>query len=111
MPLGVVVTGASSGIGAALAEQLVGRGDRVVLAARRKDLLDAVAAKLGSNAHAVVADVTKRGDVDRLRDRAVAALGGVDVWVNNAGRGLSKPALELTDAELDEMMLVNVKAM
>ena len=106
----IVVTGASSGIGAALAEQLAARGDRVVLAARRKDLLDVLAAKLGSNAHAFVADVTSRADVERLRDRAVEALGGVDVWVNNAGRGLSKPALELTDAEFDEMMLVNVKS-
>ncbi len=106
----VVVTGASSGIGAALAEQLAARGDRVVLAARRKDLLDVLAAKLGSNTHAVVADVTSRADVERLRDRAIDALGGVDVWVNNAGRGLSKLALQLTDAEFDEMMLVNVKS-
>ncbi|HEX4565364.1 MAG TPA: SDR family NAD(P)-dependent oxidoreductase, partial [Vicinamibacterales bacterium] len=93
----IVVTGASSGIGAALAEQLAARGDRVVLAARRKDLLDVLAAKLGSNAHAVVADVTSRTDVERLRDRAIDALGGVDVWVNNAGRGLSKLTLQLTD--------------
>ncbi len=106
----VVVTGASSGIGAALAEQLAARGDRVVLAARRKDLLDVLAAKLGSNTHAVVADVTSRADVERLRDRAIDALGGVDVWVNNAGRGLSKLTLQLTDAEFDEMMLVNVKS-
>lgn len=111
MSYGVVITGASSGIGAALARQLAARGDRVVLAARRKGLLDALADELGSNAHAVVADVTKRSDVDRLRDRAIAALGAVDVWVNNAGRAVSKPALELTDAEFDEMMLVNVKSM
>jgi short-subunit dehydrogenase len=110
MSRGIVITGASSGIGAALAEQLAARGDRVVLAARRKDLLDALAARLGPNAHAVAADVTKRSDVERLRDAAIAACGGIDVWVNNAGRGLSKPALELTDAELDEMMLVNVKS-
>jgi short-subunit dehydrogenase len=106
----IVVTGASSGIGAALAEQLAARGEQVVLAARRKDLLDALAATLGPTVHAVVADVTRRTDVERLRDRAIDALGGVDVWVNNAGRGLSKPALELTDAEFDEMMLVNVKS-
>jgi short-subunit dehydrogenase len=110
MSKAIVVTGASSGIGAALARQLASRGDRVVIAARRKELLDALASELGSNAHALVADVTKRSDVERLRDRAIAALGGVDVWVNNAGRGLSKRALDLTDAELDEMMLVNVKS-
>jgi short-subunit dehydrogenase len=110
MSRAIVITGASSGIGAALARQLVTRGDRVVLAARRKDLLEALASDLGSSAHAVATDVTSRADVDHLRDRAIAALGGVDVWVNNAGRGLSKPALEVTDAEFDEMMLVNVKS-
>jgi len=110
MSRGVVITGASSGIGAALARQLVTRGDRVVLAARRQDLLEALASELGSRAYAVATDVTRRTDVDRLRDRAIAALGGVDVWVNNAGRGLSKSALEVTDAEFDEMMLVNVKS-
>ena len=110
MSRGIVVTGASSGIGEALARQLVARGDRVVLAARRADLLDALASELGRNAHAVATDVTRRADVERLRDRAIDALGGVDVWVNNAGRGLSKFALEVTDAELDEMMLVNVKS-
>jgi short-subunit dehydrogenase len=110
MARNVVVTGASSGIGAALAGQLVARGDRVVLAARRQDALDALAATLGPNAHSIATDVTRRAEVDRLRDRAIAALGQVDVWVNNAGRGLSKPALDLTDDELDEMLLVNVKS-
>ena len=110
MSRAIVITGASSGIGAALAEQLASRGDRVVLAARRKDELHALAARLGPNAQAIAADVTKRSDVERLRDGAIAALGGVDVWVNNAGRGLSKQALQVTDAEFDEMMLVNVKS-
>jgi len=110
MSKGVVITGASSGIGEALAERLVARGDRVVLAARREELLEAVAERLGEHAYAVVTDVTRRADIDRLRDRAIAALGEVDVWVNNAGRGLSKQALELTDGELDEMILVNVKS-
>ena len=110
MSKAIVITGASSGIGAALAEQLAARGDRVVLAARSRDELDALAARLGPNAHAIATDVTKRPDVERLRDGAIAALGGVDVWVNNAGRGLSKPTLQMTDAEFDEMMLVNVKS-
>jgi short-subunit dehydrogenase len=110
MSKAIVITGASSGIGAALAEQLAARGDRVVLAARRRDELDALSARLGPNAQAIATDVTKRPDVERLRDRAIAALGGVDVWVNNAGRGMSKPTLQMTDAEFDEMMLVNVKS-
>ena len=105
-----MITGASSGIGAALASTLAGRGDRVALAARRADELRALAGRLGSNARAVPTDVTRRADVERLRDEAIEAFGAIDVWVNNAGRGLSKPVADLTDDELDQMMSVNVKS-
>jgi NADP-dependent 3-hydroxy acid dehydrogenase YdfG len=106
----VVITGASSGIGAALARHLGGAGHRVVLAARRQDALEAVAATAGTDALAVVTDVRRRAEVERLRDEAIRAFGHVDVWVNNAGRGIGRPALDLTDEEFDEMMLVNVKS-
>jgi len=106
----VVVTGASSGIGAAVATQLAARGDRVVLAARRGDELDRLAGELGANAFPVVTDVTVRADVEHLRDRAIERFGAVDVWINNAGRGLSKLAAEVTDDELDQMIAVNVKS-
>jgi NAD(P)-dependent dehydrogenase (short-subunit alcohol dehydrogenase family) len=106
----VVITGASEGIGAALATQLVARGDRVVLAARREPELSAVVARLGPGAIGVPTDVTRRGDVERLRDRAIAALGHVDVWVNNAGQGITRPVLDLHDDEFDAIMAVNVKS-
>jgi len=110
MAKSVVVTGASSGIGAAVASQLAARGDCVVLAARRGDELDTLAAQLGANTFPVVTDVTVRADVEHLRDRAVERFGAVDVWINNAGRGLSKLAAEVTDDELDQMIAVNVKS-
>jgi NADP-dependent 3-hydroxy acid dehydrogenase YdfG len=106
----IVITGASAGIGAATATALAARGDRVVLAARRGDELDRLAARLGANAFSVVTDVTVRAEVEHLRDRAIEKFGGIDVWVNNAGRGLSKPVAEVTDDELDQMMTVNVKS-
>jgi NADP-dependent 3-hydroxy acid dehydrogenase YdfG len=106
----VVITGASGGIGAALARMLGADGHRVVLAARRADELAAVAGGIGASALAVRTDVTDRHSVDALRDRAIAHFGHVDVWVNNAGRGITKPALQLTDADFDEMMTVNVKS-
>jgi NADP-dependent 3-hydroxy acid dehydrogenase YdfG len=106
----IVITGASSGIGAALARQRASAGDTVVLAARRADKLASVAETCGARALAVEADVTVRADVDRLRDAALDTFGHVDVWVNNAGRGINRAVLDLSDAELDEMFLVNTKA-
>src|SRR5689334_22490188 len=106
----IVITGASSGIGAALAARLGKDGHRLVLAARREAELQRVAAGAATDVLVVPADVTRRSDVDRLRDRAIARWGHVDVWVNNAGRGISRPALDLSDDELDEMKAVNVKS-
>jgi short-subunit dehydrogenase len=106
----IVITGASGGIGATLAGQLSKLGHRVALAARREAELKDVAARIGHGAVVIPTDVTRRSEVERLRDRAIDALGSVDVWVNNAGRGITKPALELTDEEFDTMMTVNVKS-
>jgi NADP-dependent 3-hydroxy acid dehydrogenase YdfG len=106
----IVITGASAGIGAAIARRLGRDGNKVALAARREEQLRNVAAECGPDAIAVVVDVTRRDDVERLRDEAIAAFGGVDIWINNAGRGISRSVLDLTDADLDEMMLVNVKS-
>jgi short-subunit dehydrogenase len=85
-------------------------GHTVVLAARRADKLKAVAEGCGGSTLAILADVTKRADVETLRDKAIAAFGHVDVWVNNAGRGINRSVLDLTDLEFDEMMLVNTKS-
>jgi NADP-dependent 3-hydroxy acid dehydrogenase YdfG len=106
----VVITGASSGIGAAVAERLAGRGDRVVLVARRERELREVAARCGAKALPLVADVTSRDSVRRVVRDAIARFGHVDVWVNNAGRGISRPVAQLTDDDVDEMMRVNVKS-
>ena len=106
----IVITGASGGIGAATAHRLGRDGHNLVLAARRADALDAVADGVPGDTLCVATDVTRREDVERLRDRALDRFGAVDVWINNAGRGLSVPVLELTDEQLDDMMAVNVKS-
>jgi len=106
----VVVTGASAGIGAAVAELIASRGAFPVLAARRQELLDEVAARCAGAALAVPTDVTSRDEVYRLRDAAIERFGHIDVWINNAGRGISRPVSQLTDDDVDEMMLVNVKS-
>jgi NADP-dependent 3-hydroxy acid dehydrogenase YdfG len=106
----VAITGASRGIGAALAEQLAGAGHAVVLVARNATALAEVQARCGASALAVVADVTSRTDVQRAVDEALARFGHIDVWVNNAGLGITRPPSELTDADIDLMMLANVKS-
>src|SRR6266702_5734122 len=106
----IVITGASSGIGAALARHLGREGHNLVLASRRAPTLNAVAQEVQSHVVTVCTDVTRRSDVNRLCDEAIRAFGAIDVWVNNAGRGITRPVLELTDQEFDEMMAVNVKS-
>jgi NADP-dependent 3-hydroxy acid dehydrogenase YdfG len=106
----VVITGASSGIGAALAELLAQRGASVVLVARRREALQAVADKCGERAMVAVADMTLREDVRRVVADAIGRFGHIDVWINNAGQGITRPPSQLTDEDIDQMMLANVKS-
>jgi short-subunit dehydrogenase len=106
----VVVTGASSGIGAALAVRLAGRGDSVVLVARRADALQAVAGRCAGRGVAIVADVSTRDAVQQVVAQSLAAFGRIDVWVNNVGQGITRVPSALTDADIDEVMRVNVKS-
>ena len=106
----IVITGASGGIGAATAKQLAGRGDKVVLAARRLVELKQVAEQCGPDALPVVTDVTRRAEVDHLRNEALRVFGQVDVWINNAGRALTRQVLDLTDEDFDLMISINTKS-
>ena len=106
----LVITGASSGIGAALARRLGQKDFRLVLAARRADALRALCSEIPTDTLPVVTDVTRRAEVERLRDEAIKAFGAVDIWVNNVGRGINSSVLELTDEQFDLMMAVNVKS-
>lgn len=86
----VVITGASSGFGKGVAKRLAAEGAKVVLAARRTDLLENLAREsreLGGDAVAVTADVGQEQDLARLVETAIARFGRIDVWINNAGVG------------------------
>ena len=106
----VVITGASGGIGAALAVLLAGRGASLVLVARRPDALAAVAERCGGSSLPVVADVTSRSEVRQVVEVALARFGRIDVWVNNVGQGITRMPSALTDDDIDEMILINVKS-
>lgn len=106
----IVVTGASAGIGAATAELLASKGQSVVLVARREAKLDEVARRCGGRGHVMPGDVTRREDLRRIVSETVAALGRIDVLINNAGQGVSRMPSQLTDEDVDAMMRVNVKS-
>jgi len=108
----IVITGASSGMGAAAARHLAGKGAAVVLGARRADRIEALAAEIaeaGGKATALVTDVTKREDLQRLVDAAVDTYGRIDVLINNAGVMPLSPLERLKVDEWDQMIDVNLK--
>ncbi len=109
-----LVTGASSGIGAATATALAGHGAAVALVARRKDRLDALAADLtgrGGTALVIEADVTDEGQAAETVRRTVAALGRLDTLVNNAGLMLLGPVVDAPIDEWERMVDLNVKGL
>jgi short-subunit dehydrogenase len=106
-----IVTGATSGIGAATARELGRRGARVVLAARRVDELNAQARAIreaGGEALAVPTDIGDATQVTLLVKRAVASFGRVDVVVNNAGAGWSSPLAVTSPDEVRRLLEVNL---
>lgn len=108
-----VVTGASRGIGAATALALGRAGSRIVATARTAAELDKVVEQLhaiGGDGLAVVADLTREEDVDRLQSAAIDRYGQVDILINNAGVGKYGPLSSLTAADYDWMMNTNMRS-
>ncbi|RBQ06735.1 SDR family oxidoreductase [Pedobacter miscanthi] len=105
----VVITGASSGMGAETAKKLGALGAKVVLGARRQEKLDSLVASIGDNARYMQSDVTKKEDVDRLLKFAIDTFGKIDVLWNNAG---VMPISFFDEGNLEEwerMIDVNIK--
>ncbi len=106
----VVITGASSGLGAATARLLAAKGAKLMLGARRLDRLHALAEELGLGADAVLqTDVTDHAQVKALADRAVSLHGRLDVILNNAGLMPHSPLERGKIADWDRMIDVNLK--
>ena len=105
-----LVTGASRGIGAAVAAALSGQGHRVALLGRDGAALEAVAAALPGPALTVLADVTEADAIEAALSRIEAEWGPVEVLVCNAGAGLAAPITETTDEQWARMLEVNLTA-
>ena len=106
-----IVTGASSGLGDAIARKLAAEGAKTVLAARSKDKLDALAADIkskGGTALPVATDVTKEADILRLIKSTMDAYGRLDILVNNAGIAVHKPTTDVTTAEWENIVATNL---
>jgi NADP-dependent 3-hydroxy acid dehydrogenase YdfG len=103
-----VITGASSGIGAATARALAGYGYNLALLARRVDRIEDLAAELGDSAIAIAADVTDRDSLVTAANRVQAELGGADILVNNAGVMLLAPFSSEQRNEIRQMVEVNL---
>lgn len=109
-----LVTGASSGIGAATALTLASQGANVALVARRKDRLDELAERIrasGGSALAIEADITDRLQATAAVEQTVGAYGGLDTLVNNAGVMLLGPAESAPIEEWDRMIAINLQGL
>jgi NAD(P)-dependent dehydrogenase (short-subunit alcohol dehydrogenase family) len=108
MPITWFITGTSSGFGRLLTEQLLGRGDRVAATLRRPGALDDLRVKYGDRLWLAQLDVTDTGQVHRVVDDAFAALGTIDVVVNNAGYGVFASVEEAADQQIRRVIDTNL---
>ena len=108
----VFITGASAGFGAAMARTFVKNGHQVVLAALRKDRLDALAKELGESALPIAMDVTDKNSIEEALSMLPQSWRQIDVLVNNAGLALNtKPAYEVPLEDWETMIATNIKGL
>jgi 3-oxoacyl-[acyl-carrier protein] reductase len=106
-----LVTGASGGIGSAIAQALAGQGARVAVSGTREEALRDVAGRIGGDAAILPCDLSDAAAVDALVPRAVEALGGrLDILVNNAGVTRDNLILRMKDEEWEQVIRINLEA-
>ena len=103
-----LVTGATGGIGAAIARAFHKAGASVAISGRQVDKLEALATELGERVHVVPCDLADRGAVSKLVDEAIAKLGRLDILVNNAGLTKDNLFMVMKDDQWDDVIAVNL---
>ena len=106
----VLVTGASGGIGGAIARGLHGAGAQVVLSGTRTDLLNVLSDELGDGAHVLTAALGVEGAEEKLIKESIDALGSVDILVNNAGITRDMLSMRLSDKDWEEVLDINLSS-
>ena len=104
-----LVTGASGGLGSAIAKALAAQGARLALSGSNQAKLEAFAAELGGDHVTLVCDLSNAEQVDQLVPRAVEALGKLDILVNNAGVTRDNLAMRMKDEEWDQVITINLE--
>jgi len=104
-----VVTGGSSGIGLATAEEFIAQGAKVVITGRNQQAIDDAVKNLGNNATGIRADASNLKDTEALVAKVKSTFGKVDVLLVNAGVAMQEPIGQITEAVLDEVMNINFK--
>ncbi len=105
-----LVTGATGGIGAAIARALHKAGATVAISGTRAEKLNDLATELGERVHIIAANLSERESVDQLAKSAIAAMGSVDILVNNAGITRDNIAMRMKEDEWDSVMQVNLES-
>jgi len=106
-----IVTGASRGIGCAIAEAFAREGATVVICGRKQDTLEAVAREIGSSIIPVACHVGRAEDIANLVEISTSRFGRIDILVNNAATNVAQaPCLELNEAQFDKMIEINLKS-
>jgi 3-oxoacyl-[acyl-carrier protein] reductase len=105
-----LVTGATGGIGAAIARMMHAKGAVVAISGRRGDLLDSLAGQLAGRVHVLPCDIANREDVEGLVPAAEKAMGHVDILVNNAGITRDQLLVRMKDEDWDEVLAVDLTA-